>query len=446
MRTWAAKSILALFLATPCNLFGAAELEKLTDVRLIENPSNDGDSFVVQAGTRQLHLRLYFADCPESVATTDADAKRVREQARYFGIADAKKVFEFGREAKAFTKQTLSKPFTVYTSFADALGRSAGGRIYAFVITSDGNDLARLLVENGFARAYGTHRTGPDGSSSADIQKQLQDLESEAMLKRKGIWAATDPEVIVKLRAEQREEERELKDLQKESSGKQFSAGPVDLNTGTTQELQAISGIGPVLAAKIIAGRPYKSVDDLLRVFGIGPETAGEDPPESRRERFVEASGGREVKSAKNISIQLARLTHLDLLLPLFDAYRQFYKQRSDVPGARKFLRERLKRDESVIFLAIQEGEALGFVQLYPSFDSVTMRRVWILYDLFVTPAARKRGVAKSLMERSRRLAVDTRAKGLILETAIDNRPAQKLYEQLGWKRDMAFHRYCLDV
>lgn len=118
--------IVVLLLAAPLNLFAAAALEKFADVKLIENPSNDGDSFVVQAGARPLHVRLYFADCPESVATTDADAKRVREQARYFGITDAKKVFDFGREAKTFTKQTLAKPFTIYTSFADALGTFAG--------------------------------------------------------------------------------------------------------------------------------------------------------------------------------------------------------------------------------------------------------------------------------------------------------------------------------
>ncbi len=266
------RSIVFLWLAIPVSLFGAADLQKFTNVRLIENPSNDGDSFVVQTGMRQLHVRLYFADCPESVATTDADAKRVREQARYFGIADAKKVFEFGLEAETFTKQSLAKPFTVYTSYADALGRSPGGRVYAFVITGDGKDLARLLVENGFARAYGTRRAGPDGASAADIQRQLQDLESQAMLKRRGIWAATDPDVLVKLRTEQREEDRQLKNLRSESSGKRIQVAPVDLNTATTQELQAISGIGPVLAAKIIAGRPYKSVDDLLRVSGIGPK------------------------------------------------------------------------------------------------------------------------------------------------------------------------------
>ena len=147
-------------------------------------------------------------------------------------------------------------------------------------------------------------------------------------------------------------------------------------------------------------------------------------------------------------STQIIRASsrHLGLILPLFDAYRQFYKQRSNLPKARTFLRERLKRGESVIFLAMDGKKAVGFIQLYPSFDSVTMRRVWILYDLFVTPAARKRGAAKMLMEHARQFATKTKAKGLILETAIDNRPAKKLYEQLGWKRDTAFHRYYLDV
>ena len=141
-----------------------------------------------------------------------------------------------------------------------------------------------------------------------------------------------------------------------------------------------------------------------------------------------------------------ADFEHIESLAALFDAYRQFYQQRSDVAGARRFLRQRLARKECVAFLAMDGEKALGFVQLYPSFDSVTMRSVWILYDLFVVPAARKRGVAKRLMERARRLAADTKAKGLILETAVDNHPAHKLYEQLGWKRDTAFHRYYLDV
>ena len=137
---------------------------------------------------------------------------------------------------------------------------------------------------------------------------------------------------------------------------------------------------------------------------------------------------------------------HLAQIVPLFDGYRLFYRQRSNRAGARRFLRERLRKSESVILLAMEGDSAVGFIQLYPTFDSMTRRRLWILNDLFVAPGARKRGVAKLLMERARQLAVATKAKGLILETAVDNRPAQKLYEQLGWRRDTAFHRYYLDV
>ena len=248
----------------------ASELEKFTNVRLVENPSNDGDSFVVQAGERQLHLRLYFADCPESVATTDADAKRVREQARYYGITDAKKIFEFGHAATLFTTKLLARPFTIYTAFASALGRSPGGRVYAFVVAADGRDLAHVLVEAGLARAYGTKRVGPDGKRAEELQKDLQAIEVAAMLEHRGCWAATDAKEIARLRAEQQAEDREDKELLKFSAGKHAAPGSVDLNTATARELQSVSGIGPVLATEIIAGRPYKKVDDLLRISGVG--------------------------------------------------------------------------------------------------------------------------------------------------------------------------------
>lgn len=290
MRQW--RLILLTLTVAPMHLFAAAKLEKLTDVRLVDNPANDADSFVVQAGERQLHLRLYFADAPEGIATTDADAKRVRDQARYFGITDSKKVLEYGREAKAFAAKALSSPFTIHTAFASALGRSPGGRVYAFVLTADGKDFAQLLVENGLARAHGTRRDGPGGTSAEKIQNQLEDLESAAMLKRKGIWAATDPEVITKLRAMQREEEQEIKDVLKESSGKHAEPGQVELNTATTRDLQSISGIGPVLAARIMEGRPYKSVDDLRRVTGIGDKLLEKIRPYLRVEAKPEAGQG----------------------------------------------------------------------------------------------------------------------------------------------------------
>ncbi len=148
----------------------------------------------------------------------------------------------------------------------------------------------------------------------------------------------------------------------------------------------------------------------------------------------------------RSVEVIRATLDHLELVVPLFDAYRQFYKQQPDLNGARAFIRERIELDQSVIFLAMQDSTALGFTQLYPSFSSESMQRLWILNDLFVTPSARRLGVAKALMERARQLAVETGAKGLILETAITNTPGQKLYESLGWRRDEEFYRYYLNV
>lgn len=130
----------------------------------------------------------------------------------------------------------------------------------------------------------------------------------------------------------------------------------------------------------------------------------------------------------------------------LFDAYRQFYKQKSDLAGAQAFLSERLKRDESVIFLALAGDKAVGFVQLYPCFSSTAMKRMWILNDLFVTPETRRGGAAKALMARARQWALETKADGLWLETAVDNHPAQRLYERMGWKRDNDYFRYLMPL
>jgi len=137
----------------------------------------------------------------------------------------------------------------------------------------------------------------------------------------------------------------------------------------------------------------------------------------------------------------------LDAVAPLFDAYRQFYGQRPDLAAARAFLAERLARGESVIFVAVApEREALGFTQLYPSFSSVSLRRLWILNDLFVGPGARRGGVGRRLLERAREWAVETEAKGLILATAVTNTAAQALYESCGWRRDEEFQHYQLLV
>lgn len=135
---------------------------------------------------------------------------------------------------------------------------------------------------------------------------------------------------------------------------------------------------------------------------------------------------------------------HLDKLAPLFDAYRMFYEQPSDVVAAFDFLHERMSNLESVVFLALskKDGKGLGFTQLYPSFSSVSLCRIWILYDLFVAPGARQSGVGRALMERAHQFAADTGAAYVELSTAKDNLKAQALYESMGYERDLMFYTY----
>ena len=248
----------------------AAELQKFSNAGLINNPSNDGDSFLVDAGGKLLHVRLYYVDCPETSAGSKNDARRVREQTRYFGLSDSARAIYFGNEAKTFVEGILAKPFTLHTAFANAMGRSSKGRVYAFITTSDGNDLASILVENGFARTRGKGRKTPNGIPRNEMIARLRDMEISAMLKRTGIWSESNPERIAELRAKQRSEEEDLQEIQNQVEKANSPKGLLDLNNSGEKELQSIKGIGPVLAARIIAGRPYRSVDGLLKVKGIG--------------------------------------------------------------------------------------------------------------------------------------------------------------------------------
>jgi competence protein ComEA len=250
----------------------AADLQIFSNGRLIDNPANDGDSFIVEANGRSFHVRLYFVDCPETLIASRSDAQRVREQTRYFGLPDATRAIHFGNEAKIFVDHALVKPFTLHTAFASALGRSSKGRVYGFITTAEGNDLASLLVKNGFARTHGIGRETPDGVSRHEMIERLRDLEVSAMLKRVGIWSESDPDRIAELRAEQRSEDQELKELQSQVKKAQSPQGLLDPNTASKEALESIKGIGPALAERIIAGRPYRTADDLLKVKGIGPK------------------------------------------------------------------------------------------------------------------------------------------------------------------------------
>lgn len=142
------------------------------------------------------------------------------------------------------------------------------------------------------------------------------------------------------------------------------------------------------------------------------------------------------------IKIVTASIKDLFEVTPLFDQYRVFYKQESDIEGARKFLTERLNKNESIIFLAYYQNKAAGFAQFYPMFSSVSMQHSYVLNDLFVIPAFRNKQIGEALLRKAKEFCVVNKAKGLALETAVDN-PAQKLYEKLNWIKDVdCFHYF----
>ena len=144
-----------------------------------------------------------------------------------------------------------------------------------------------------------------------------------------------------------------------------------------------------------------------------------------------------------SLTIRAATTADIPTIAPLFDAYRQFYGKPADPQAALDFIRERLERNESVIFVAEDPTRgALGFVQLFPSFTSVQARRLWVLNDLFVAPQARGLGVGRALMNAARDHAINTGAKRLTLETMDDNEKAWKLYESLGYVKSGPDVRY----
>ena len=151
--------------------------------------------------------------------------------------------------------------------------------------------------------------------------------------------------------------------------------------------------------------------------------------------------------AGRAVSIQQATLRDLDDLVPLFDAYRQFYGRSSDLQLAREFLSARLSRAESIVLVARSTiGEALGFVQMFPSFSSVRAAPIYILNDLFVAPSSRRTGVGAQLLRVAAEVARSYGAVRMKLSTAVTNAAAQRLYEALGWKRDEEFHEYGLSL
>jgi len=266
----------------------------LKDCRLIPNPANDGDSFHVSAGEKEYLFRLYLVDAPE---TDEMTPRRLVDQAKYFSIT-VPQAIEVGRAAKDFTQEKLSQPFTVFTHMSDALGQSRLERFYAFVETTEG-DLGEQLVRNGLARSYG-FKAAPPGLTSSRIEvEKLQQFEDEAKRDKIGGWGvntgrlnahAQTPSAFSSFVADGKTQSRSAPavspgvfpvakpaastrspvEMNGSRAKERVPLGNIDINTATEKELTTVPGIGYVIAARIIAARPFRSADDLKRVSGIG--------------------------------------------------------------------------------------------------------------------------------------------------------------------------------
>jgi endonuclease YncB( thermonuclease family)/predicted flap endonuclease-1-like 5' DNA nuclease len=271
---------------------GSKDWIVLSNCRFIANPANDGDSFHASADANEYIFRLYLVDAPETDEMTPA---RLVEQAKYFGIS-VPQAIEVGREAKEFTGAKLSEPFIVFTYLSDAMGRSKIERFYAFVKTKEG-DLGEQLVRNGLARIYG-YKAVPPGlrNSRVELEKLLQ-LENQARQEKIGAWGvnigrlnvrAVNPSSFSFFTPSQKppparspaaspapprapiEPGGTPKPPSRSHPKEKTPLGKIDINTATEKELTTVPGIGHVMAARIIAARPFRSADDLRRVSGIG--------------------------------------------------------------------------------------------------------------------------------------------------------------------------------
>jgi len=267
----------------------------LENCRLIPNPANDGDSFHVSVGEKEYIFRLYVVDAPE---TDEMVPRRLVDQAKYFGIT-VPQAIEVGRAAKEFTRERLSEPFTVFTHMSDAMGQSRIERFYAYVQTTEG-DLGEQLVRNGLARIYGFKATPPGLTSSRMELIKLHQVENEARQQKIGAWGVNIGRLNVRAanpgpfsRFAPNQNPRAIgtpvaspsplstsprppiappgtPDAKRSHAKEKTPLGKIDINTATEKELTTVPGIGHVMAARIIAARPFRSADDLKRVSGIG--------------------------------------------------------------------------------------------------------------------------------------------------------------------------------
>ena len=272
------KTLLLLFLTLTA--YAADPLTHLEGCTLVKADWSDGDSFPIRtADGKEITIRLYGADCIEWHVTDESDARRLREQRRYFGISgfggSPEKSIEaakgFGAKAAEEIARALAEPFSVHTAYSDARGDGRYKRFYGFVTTSKDEDLAEHLVGLGLARAHGVYRETPAGITSKEFEASLEDIELKAAKQGLGAWSVTNWE---HLPVERKEQRNEIAEIELAKGGGGLAKGEkINPNTATHAELMKLHGIGEVTANRIIEARPFEKLEDLTKVNGIGKQT-----------------------------------------------------------------------------------------------------------------------------------------------------------------------------
>ena len=146
------------------------------------------------------------------------------------------------------------------------------------------------------------------------------------------------------------------------------------------------------------------------------------------------------------INIVKANSKHIKDIGYLFDLYRQFYKYKSDLKSSTNYIKQRITKKDSTIFICFTDLKAAGFLQLYETFDSLNINKKIILYDLYVEKKYRRLGIGRKLMVKAKDYAVKKKITIIELSTAINNKKAQALYESLNYKRDREYYNYYLEI
>ena len=259
-----------------------AEWTTLKDCELVAGGYGDGDSFHVHSGSREMILRLYFVDTPE---TDERFPDRLKEQADYFGVT-VPEVLRLGEKAAQFARKTLGGRFTVVTQKQDARGASHEPRYYGFVLLEDGRtNYAELLVENGLARVFGAAASRPDGPDANEEWQRLKRLESKAKAGKVGGWrgkkaAGNSNDDFFQRAAPPRAALHPLATpiprtapapmpVRPLATPTPTPEGNVDLNRASIEELTDLPKVSRALAERIVEKRPFASTADLWNVEGM---------------------------------------------------------------------------------------------------------------------------------------------------------------------------------